>query len=110
MRARGQPRNAPQAALATGVAAGGSPPSQGIEDAELETRAVRAGLVRGVDDAEDAGAVSPLVADGLRAVATRVPVDEAIGLIEDGGAIFGDAGGVLDDLGGLLDQAQGLLP
>jgi hypothetical protein len=79
---------------------------QGIADAELET-AVRAGLVRGIDDAEDAGALSPVIADGARAVAARVPVDEAIGLIENAQVLFGDAG---DFLGGLLDQAEGLIP
>jgi hypothetical protein len=74
---------------------------RGIGDAELEV-AVRAGVVRGIDDAEAAGALSPLVADGLRAAAGRLPVDEAIAVIEDGGAFLDDAGGVLDDLGGLL--------
>jgi hypothetical protein len=97
------------AALATEESRQAFAAEQGIDDAELET-AVRAGLVRGIDDAENAGALSPLVADGLRAVATRVPVDEAIGLIENGSAIFGDAGGVIDDLGGLLDQAGDLIP
>jgi hypothetical protein len=78
----------------------------GISDEELET-AVRSGLVRGIDDAEDAGALGPLVADGARAVAERVPVDEAISLIENAQALFGDAG---DFLGGLLDQAGSLIP
>jgi hypothetical protein len=82
---------------------------QGIEDVELEA-AVRAGIVRAIDDAVAADALNPLVADGLRAVATRLPVDEAIALIDDASALFGDADGVLDDLGGLLDQAGGLLP
>lgn len=74
---------------------------QGIDDAELET-AVRAGIVRAIDDAEEADAISPLVADGLRAVATRVPVDEAIGLIGDASSFIGDAGGVLGQLGDLF--------
>jgi hypothetical protein len=74
---------------------------RGIEDAELEA-AVRAGVVRGIDDAEAAGAVSPPVADGLRAVASRLPVDEAVAVIEGGGDFLDDAGGVLDDLEGLL--------
>ncbi len=65
-----------------------------IGDAELEA-AVRAGVLRGIDDAADAGAVSPLVADGLRAIATRLPVDESIAVIED-------AGGLLDGAGELL--------
>ena len=82
---------------------------QGIDDARLE-EAVRAGVLRAIDDAEAAGTISPLVADGLRALASRLPVDEAVALIDDVGAVAGDAGGVLDDLGALLDQAGGLLP
>lgn len=82
---------------------------QGIGDAELES-AVRAGLVRAIDDAEDAGALNSIVADGLRAVASRVPVDEAVGLIIGAGRLFDDAGGVLDQVGGLLGQAGELLP
>jgi hypothetical protein len=69
----------------------------GIDDAELEA-AVHAGLARGIDDAEAAGALDPLVATGLRAVAARLPVDEAIALIEDASGLFDDAGGVLGDL------------
>ena len=79
---------------------------QGIDDAELEA-AVRAGVVRAVDDAEDAGVVPGFVADGLRAAAVRLPVDEAI-------AIFGDVQGFIDDPGSLLDdlldQAGEILP
>lgn len=79
---------------------------QGIDDATLE-EAVRAGVVRGIDDAEEAGAVSPLIASGLRELAERLPVDETIALITDGSELFDDASGLL---GGLLDQAEGLLP
>jgi hypothetical protein len=81
----------------------------GIDDAELEA-ALRAGVVRAIDDAEHAGALDPLAATGLRAVASRLPVDEAIALIEDASSLFGDAGGVLDDLGGLLEGAGELVP
>ena len=81
----------------------------GIEDVELED-AVRAGLVRGVDDAEDAGALSPLIAGPLRELAQRVPVDEGIALIEDSGQLFGDTQGFLESLPALLDQASGLIP
>lgn len=80
----------------------------GIGDAELEA-AVRAGLVRAIDDAEDAGALSPLVAFPLREVAERVPVDEAIELINDARPIFEGAGGLLDQLPRLLEEAGKLL-
>jgi hypothetical protein len=73
----------------------------GIEDAELEA-AVRAGVLRAIDDAEAAGALDPLVAIGLREVAGRIPIEEAIALIEDAGGLFDGAGGALDDLGGIL--------
>ncbi len=54
----------------------------GIDDPQLEA-AVRAGLMRAIDDAEEADALSPLVAGAMREITTRLPVDEAIGLIED---------------------------
>jgi hypothetical protein len=73
----------------------------GIDDAELEA-AVHAGLARAVDDAERAGAIRPLVATGLRAVVTNLPVDEAIALLTDATELFEDGGGVLGGLGELL--------
>jgi hypothetical protein len=78
----------------------------GIGDAELE-EAVRAGLIRAIDDAEDAGALSPFVATPLRAAAANLPVDEAIALIQDASSIFEDAQGLLGDAGDALEQ---LLP
>ena len=80
-----------------------------VDDAELEA-AVRAGLVRAIDDAEDAGALSPLLAAPLREVAKRLPVDEAIRLINDARPIFENAQGFLGGIGALLGGAQGLLP
>jgi hypothetical protein len=71
-----------------------------IGDRELET-AVRAGLVRAIDDAERAGAIPGLVAAPLRAFAERLPVDEAIAFIRDAGAFLERAGGVLGPLGQL---------
>jgi hypothetical protein len=79
---------------------------QGIDDAQLEA-AVRAGVVRAIDDAETAGAVSPLIAGGMRSLANRLPVDEAIALIGNVEDAAGGAGGILDDL---LGQAGDLLP
>jgi hypothetical protein len=54
---------------------------QGISDEELEDL-VRTGLVRAVDDAERADALDPTVADLLRAVARRIPVDELLDLLD----------------------------
>ena len=66
-----------------------------IGDAQLED-AVRAGLVRAVDDAERAGALHPIAASALREIATRLPVDEAIAFIRDARPFLTDAGGILD--------------
>ena len=47
---------------------------------------------------------------GCALVAARLPVDEAIALIEDASELFEGAGGLLDGVGGLLDQAGDLVP
>lgn len=73
----------------------------GIDDAEL-ARAIRAGLLRAVDDAERAGAISPFLAGPLRAGLRQIPVDQAIELIQD-------ARTVLDNLQTFLGPAQGIL-
>jgi hypothetical protein len=80
-----------------------------IDDETLEA-AVRAGLVRAVDDAESAGAIPSLVAAPLREVAQRIPVDEGIALLEDSRGLFQDAGGLLGGLGGVIDDAERLIP
>jgi len=78
---------------------------RGIDDAELE-QAIQAGVVRAIDDAQDAGQVNPLVAEGLRAIASNLPVDEAIDLISGAQDVFDDASGLLDRLGGILPDVD----
>jgi hypothetical protein len=73
----------------------------GIDDAEL-AKAIRAGLLRAVDDAERAGALSPLIAAPLRETLRSIPLDEAIELIRNARAL-------LDNLQGFLGPAQELL-
>jgi hypothetical protein len=73
----------------------------GIDEAKL-ARAVRAGLLRAVDDAEEAGAISPLVGVPLREALKRVPLDEAIELIDD-------ASSLLDNLQSFFGPARSLL-
>jgi hypothetical protein len=97
----GVSREALAVALATPESRAEFATRYGIDDAELEA-AVRAGVQRGIDDAEAAGALSPLAADGLRIVAARLPVDEAVALIEDASDLFDDAEGLPDRIGGLL--------
>jgi len=73
----------------------------GIDDAQL-ARAIRAGLLRAVDDAEDAGALNPLLAVPLRQSLRSIPLDQAIELIRN-------ARTLLDDVQSFLGPAQGLL-
>ncbi|MGH2976056.1 MAG: hypothetical protein ACRDLL_14495 [Solirubrobacterales bacterium] len=72
-----------------------------LSDAEI-ARAVRAGLLRAVDDAERAGALSPLLAGPLREMLREIPLDRAIELIND-------AESLLDNVQGFLGPAQELL-
>jgi hypothetical protein len=53
----------------------------GISNQRLE-ELVRAGLLRAVDDAERADAIDPTVADLLRRIVPRIPVDELLDLLE----------------------------
>jgi hypothetical protein len=75
----------------------------GIDDAEL-ARAIRAGLLRAVDDAERAGALSPLVAGPLRAALRQIPLDQAIELINNSRSLLDSAESVLGPAQGLLEQ------
>jgi hypothetical protein len=59
----------------------------GLSDGKVE-EAARAGVRRAIDDAEEAGALGGLPATALRAVASQLPVDEAIALIQDARELF----------------------
>ncbi|MDX6601007.1 MAG: hypothetical protein QOF13_209 [Solirubrobacterales bacterium] len=72
-----------------------------IGDARL-ARAVRAGLLRAVDDAEEAGALNPLLAAPLRETLRNIPLDQAIELINN-------AESLLDNVQGFLGPAQSFL-
>lgn len=74
-----------------------------IDDAEL-ARAVRAGLVRAVDDAEGAGAFSPLLAGPLRETLREIPLDRAIELIRDARSLLDEAQTFLGPAQDLLEQ------
>lgn len=77
-----------------------------IDDAKL-AKAIRAGLVRAIADAEDAGALSPLLGASLRTALEQIPLDQAIELINDAESLFGDLQGFLGPAGDLLEE---LLP
>ncbi|MGE0068193.1 MAG: hypothetical protein AB7T48_12660 [Solirubrobacterales bacterium] len=78
----------------------------GISDVEL-AKAIRAGLLRAVSDAEDAGALSPLLAGPVRATIEEIPLDQAIELVKDASSIFSSVQDFLGPAGDLLEE---LLP
>jgi hypothetical protein len=67
--------------------------------------ALRAGLVRAIDDAGRAGELPGPVADGLSAIAARLPADQIVAAIRNAGGLLNQAGGFL----GPLAQALGAL-
>lgn len=75
----------------------------GIDDAEL-ARAVRAGLLRAVDDAERAGALNPLLAAPLRVALRNIPIDQAIELIQNARSLLDNVQSFLGPAGGLIEQ------
>lgn len=75
----------------------------GINDRKL-AQAVRAGLVRAVDDAEEAGALSPLIAVPLREAVQRIPLAQAIEFINDAESFLGNVDGFLGPAQNLLEE------
>lgn len=82
--------------------------SHGITDPEL-ARAIRAGLLRAVDDAENADALSPLLAGPARAMLRSIPLDQAIELINDASSLL-DGSGAEGLLGGAEELLEEFLP
>lgn len=78
----------------------------GITDKKL-AQAVRAGLVRAIDDAEEAGALSPLIAAPLRETVQRIPLKQAIEFINDAESFLGNVNSFLGPAQNLL---EGFLP
>jgi hypothetical protein len=77
----------------------------GIDDEKL-AKAIRAGLIRAVDDAEEAGALTPIIAVPLRGALERIPLEQAIELVKNGRSLF-EGSGILGPVGGILEE---LLP
>jgi len=75
----------------------------GIDDAKL-AEAIRAGLVRAVDDAERAGAIPSLIAGPLRSSVENISLDQAIELIHDARSALGGFEGLLGPASGLLEE------
>lgn len=99
----GVSREALARALATPAARERFTKRYGIDDTEL-ARAVRAGLLRAVDDAERAGALSPLLAGPLRATLRRIPIEQAIELINDARSLLNNLQTFLGPAGGLIEE------
>jgi hypothetical protein len=75
----------------------------GIDDAKL-ARAVRAGLLRAIDDAEEAGALSPFIAGPLRGTIEEIPLDRAIELINNADSLLGNVQSFLGPAEQLLEE------
>ncbi len=75
---------------------------QAFADDPRLNEALRAGLVRAIDDAESSGEIPGLVATLLREAAANVPIDQLIAGIRDGGKLLGQLGVSIPSLPGIL--------
>jgi hypothetical protein len=75
----------------------------GIGDAEL-AKAIRAGLLRAINDAEQAGALNPLLAAPLRDTVRSIPLDQAIELVQNARSLLNSAQGFLGPAQSFLEQ------
>lgn len=99
----GVSREALAQALATPEARERFSERYGIDDRKL-ARAIRAGLLRAIDDAEEAGALSPFIAGPLRGTVEEIPLDQAIELIQNARSILGNVESFLGPAGDLLEE------
>lgn len=75
----------------------------GIDDEKL-AKAIRAGLLRAVNDAEEAGALSPILAVPLRETLQNLPLDQAIELIQNAKSLLGNVEGFLGPASGIIER------
>jgi hypothetical protein len=75
----------------------------GIDDEKL-AQAIRAGLLRAVDDAEEAGALSPILAVPLRATLRNLPLEQAIELVNNAKSLLGNVEGFLGPAGSIIER------
>jgi hypothetical protein len=68
-----------------------------IDDPHLGD-ALRAGLERAIDDAERAGALPGIVADGLRHVVEQLPADQLVAAVKDASNLLSDAQSLLGQI------------
>jgi hypothetical protein len=99
----GVSREALARALATPEARDRFTERYGIDDEKL-ARAIRAGLLRAVDDAEEAGALSPILAVPLRETLQRIPLDQAIEIVNDAQSFLDNAQGLLGPATDIIEE------
>lgn len=99
----GVSREALAQALATPEARESFTKRYGIDDAEL-AKAIRAGLLRAISDAEEAGALNPLLAAPLRDTVRSIPLDQAIELVQNARSLLNSAQGFLGPAQSFLEQ------
>lgn len=99
----GVTREALARALATPEARERFTERYGIDDEKL-ARAIRAGLLRAVDDAEEAGALSPILAVPLRETLQRIPLDQAIEIVNDAQSFLDNAQGLLGPATDIIEE------
>lgn len=99
----GVSREALARALATPKARERFTKRYGIDDEKL-AKAIRAGLVRAVDDAEEAGALSPLLAAPLREVVQNIPLEQAIEILKDAKGFLGNVESFLGPAENIIEQ------
>ena len=75
-----------------------------VDDAEL-AKAIRAGLLRAVSDAEEAGALIGPLGLAAREAIRSIPLSEAIELVHNAGSIFSGGGSIV----GLGEEGLSLL-
>jgi hypothetical protein len=99
----GVSREALARALATPEAREEFAKRYGIDDRKL-AEAIRAGLLRAVDDAEEAGALPSFLAGPLRGTLEDIPLDQAIEIVRGARSAFGTLQELLGPASGLLEQ------
>jgi hypothetical protein len=82
---------------------------KGLSDSEIED-AIRSGLMRAIDDGENAGAIGALAASGLRLTVRVMPVGAMAALALDASELFQEntSGGIDGLIDGALDALGGL--
>lgn len=74
-----------------------------IDDERL-AKAIRAGLVRAIDDAEEHGELAGIFAAPLRATVEHIPLEQGIELVQDGKKLFSGAESFLGPLVGGIEE------